>query len=101
MYMAAQVAAAAMLLMRRRRPYTVALAIAVLIIVGDALFDVGGGRYTPVVWLGIASGVTQAALSVVWLRSFQYGPMEWVWRCLTWWGWVRIRRDRPASRDGR
>jgi uncharacterized protein len=68
----------------------------VLIVVGDALFGVGaGGRYAPVVWLGITIGVAQAVLSAVWLRSFQYGPLEWVWRCLTWWQWVPIHRDVP------
>lgn len=48
---------------------------------GFALFgEVGrAGR------LGIVISVylTLAALSVLWLRRFQFGPMEWIWRTLT------------------
>jgi len=28
---------------------------------------------------------TQVALSSLWLRNFRYGPLEWVWRCITYW----------------
>ena len=28
--------------------------------------------------------VVQAVWSALWLRRFRYGPVEWVWRCLTW-----------------
>ena len=27
--------------------------------------------------------VVQAIGSSLWLRFFQFGPVEWVWRCLT------------------
>jgi uncharacterized protein len=65
----------------------------VLILLGDALLDVGERtRYGTVVWLGLAIGVVQALWSPLWLRRFQYGPLEWVWRCLTWWRIVPIRR---------
>jgi uncharacterized protein len=74
----------------------------VLILAGDVVFDVGSrASYTPVVWLGVAIGVVQAALSVVWLRYFQYGPLEWVWRCLTWWQWVPIRNRQRATAGAR
>ena len=33
----------------------------------------------PVVWLVIL------VISPIWLRHFFYGPLEWVWRCLTYW----------------
>ncbi|GAA4934761.1 putative membrane protein YeiB [Actinomycetospora succinea] len=29
--------------------------------------------------------VVQAVWSSWWLRRFRYGPVEWLWRCLTWW----------------
>jgi len=32
--------------------------------------------------LGLAVYVAQMMLSMVWLRSFQYGPLEWLWRVL-------------------
>jgi hypothetical protein len=39
----------------------------------------------------------QAVLSAYWLRHFRYGPAEWVWRCLTWWRLVPIRKRLPDS----
>jgi uncharacterized protein len=38
------------------------------------------------VWLA------QAILSPFWLRRFRYGPMEWLWRSLTYWSWLPMRR---------
>jgi uncharacterized membrane protein YeiB len=48
-----------------------------------------------IVGLTIGILVVQAVWSVLWLRSFRYGPAEWAWRCLTWWRRAPIRR-RPA-----
>ena len=49
--------------------------------------------------IGLTVGilVAQAVWSVLWLRSFRYGPAEWAWRCLTWWRRAPIRRREPAS----
>jgi uncharacterized membrane protein YeiB len=44
-----------------------------------------------IVFLTLAILVVQAVWSVLWLRSFRYGPMEWLWRCLTWWRRAPIR----------
>jgi uncharacterized protein len=33
--------------------------------------------------LSLVIWIVQLGLSVVWLRFFQYGPLEWVWRSLT------------------
>lgn len=33
--------------------------------------------------LGIVSYVAQIWLSVYWLRRFSFGPVEWLWRCLS------------------
>jgi uncharacterized protein len=27
-----------------------------------------------------------------WLAHFRYGPLEWLWRCLTYWRLVPLRR---------
>jgi uncharacterized protein len=37
--------------------------------------------------------VLNIALSVLWLRRFQFGPLEWVWRSLTYWTLQPIRPD--------
>ncbi|WP_051907838.1 DUF418 domain-containing protein [Flavimarina sp. Hel_I_48] len=58
-------------------------------VVGLFLFSsVGFGmyeRFSPSCTLGIAVLVFlfQIVLSGIWLRFFRFGPLEWVWRCLT------------------
>ncbi|MER5643568.1 DUF418 domain-containing protein [Streptosporangium sp. NPDC002524] len=42
------------------------------------------------VLLGVCILVFQAAVSIVWLRMFGYGPLEWAWRCVTYWQWLPI-----------
>lgn len=37
------------------------------------------------VFLTLGINAFQIIFSAVWLKYFAYGPMEWVWRCLTWW----------------
>ncbi|GII92178.1 DUF418 domain-containing protein [Sinosporangium siamense] len=32
-----------------------------------------------------------------WLRRYHYGPLEWVWRCLTWWEVIPNRRPRTEA----
>lgn len=36
--------------------------------------------------------VMQILLSSLWLRFFKYGPIEWLWRCGTYWKWLPIRK---------
>ncbi|MEV6494585.1 DUF418 domain-containing protein [Actinoplanes sp. NPDC051633] len=65
----------------------------VLILAGDAIWHFGDRTdYGRVVVFGIGVAVVQAVLSPIWLKFFQYGPLEWVWRCLTWWTVVPARR---------
>jgi len=40
--------------------------------------------------------VLNIAVSLLWLRSFQFGPLEWVWRSLTYWKLQPIRRYRSS-----
>ncbi len=41
----------------------------------------------------IAAGVFvfQILFSSIWLRYFQFGPLEWIWRMLTYGKWLKIR----------
>lgn len=43
------------------------------------------GKVGPAAGLGLTFAIyaTQIALSIWWLRRFRFGPMEWVWRSLT------------------
>ena len=34
----------------------------------------------------------QLAFSALWLSRFRYGPMEWLWRAVTYWTWPPMRR---------
>ena len=36
--------------------------------------------------------VLMLAWSKPWLARFRYGPLEWLWRCLTYWRLVPLRR---------
>jgi uncharacterized protein len=44
-----------------------------------------GGKIGPTYFVPLAIGVfaLQILYSKVWLSYYQYGPMEWLWRCLT------------------
>jgi uncharacterized protein len=44
-------------------------------------------------WLiGTAYFLMQVILSRLWLKSFYYGPLEWLWRSLTFFKWYQFRR---------
>jgi len=38
--------------------------------------------------------VIEIVWSHIWLRYFRFGPMEWLWRCLTYWKWQPIRKEK-------
>ena len=39
----------------------------------------------------------QVLLSTFWLKHFRYGPLEWVWRCVTYWKVMPFLKTSPAS----
>ncbi|MCW4453769.1 DUF418 domain-containing protein [Flavobacterium sp. MXW15] len=41
--------------------------------------------------------VVQVLLSHCWLRRFQFGPLEWLWRAATYLRWPPMRRRAPAQ----
>ncbi|OYT73276.1 MAG: hypothetical protein CFK49_10555 [Armatimonadetes bacterium JP3_11] len=43
--------------------------------------------------LSVLIWAVQVALSVLWLSRFQYGPMEWLWRTLTYGQRIALRRS--------
>ena len=43
--------------------------------------------------IAIALFIADVILSIVWLRYFQYGPLEWVWRSLTYKKVLPIRKQ--------
>jgi uncharacterized protein len=47
--------------------------------------------------LGLALYVPQLAFSHWWLARFQFGPMEWVWRCLSYGRLQPMAKPRPME----
>lgn len=39
----------------------------------------------------------QMVLSKIWLRYFNYGPMEWIWRVGTYLKWIPLKKQSPAK----
>lgn len=44
--------------------------------------------------------LVQIVFSVIWLRSFRFGPVEWVWRSLTYWKRQPMRRSGSGPMPG-
>ncbi|MDY8135384.1 DUF418 domain-containing protein [Aquimarina sp. 2201CG5-10] len=47
----------------------------------------------------IAVFIFQIILSKVWLTYFRFGPLEWIWRSLTYKELLPIRKSKPLSRE--
>ena len=64
---------------------------------GLALF----GRVSRIEQLGfvVAIWAVQIVLSVVWLRYFRFGPMEWLWRTVTYGERQPLRKSTTADTD--
>jgi uncharacterized protein len=61
----------------------------------------GSADWSAAVGLAFAIVVLQLAWSPLWLSRYRYGPLEWVWRCGTWWQRVPLRRHDPVRQEGR
>jgi uncharacterized membrane protein YeiB len=59
--------------------------------VGTALGLRGSSEWTTAMLLGAGILAAQAIWSMLWLRAFRYGLMEWVWRRLTYWQPIPMR----------
>ena len=47
--------------------------------------------------LGIGVIIIQTVFSKYWLKSFKYGPLEWLWRCGTYLKWQPFKRTAPPT----
>jgi uncharacterized protein len=48
----------------------------------------------------LAAWALMLAWSKPWLERFRYGPLEWVWRSLTYWRVEPLRRASPLPLGG-
>ena len=39
----------------------------------------------------------QLWLSPWWLSRYRFGPVEWLWRSVSYWRWQPMRKQRPAT----
>jgi uncharacterized protein len=72
------------------------------LIFGYIFFGYGLGQFgqlgaAHVLLIGIAVYVAQTLLSALWLEHFRFGPLEWLWRTLTY-GKVQQIRKPPSGR---
>ncbi|MEW2352340.1 DUF418 domain-containing protein [Spirillospora sp. NPDC029432] len=59
--------------------------------IGRAMGLHGSAEWGLSALLGIGVLAVQAVFSVLWLRRFRYGPLEWAWRCVTYWRRLPVR----------
>jgi uncharacterized protein len=65
---------------------------------GSALGLRGSADWTTSALLGVGILVVQVVWSPLWLRRFGYGPLEWVWRTITYWRPIPIGSPAIAAR---
>jgi uncharacterized protein len=60
------------------------------------------GQVGPVYYtlFGIGFFCIQVICSTLWLRYFNYGPLEWLWRSATYKKWQRFRKQKSAAVSG-
>ncbi|MGW3343223.1 DUF418 domain-containing protein [Nonomuraea rubra] len=70
-----------------------------VIILALPLLESDRSRWS-VVGLAAATLIAQGLFSRWWLARFRYGPLEWIWRCLTWFRMVpnRLQSSRDQNR---
>jgi uncharacterized protein len=69
-------------------------------------YGIGGGLFmrvslTTSVLIALGFFAVEAVASRLWLGRFSYGPLEWVWRQMTYWKRVPLRRAIFDSNDPR
>lgn len=74
--------------------YIMQSVICTLVFFGYGLNYYGELEYYQTYFVVLAVWVVQLILSPIWLRFYLFGPLEWVWRSLTYW------RIQPLVRGG-
>ena len=66
--------------------------IGTFILFGWGLGYLGQIRFTYLFLLGLLLIIIQSLVSKYWLKTFKYGPLEWLWRCGTYMKWQPLFR---------
>ncbi len=64
-----------------------------VVLVDIPISRTGAALFVISVWL------LQLCWSPIWLRKFRYGPVEWLWRCLTYRSWQPLRHESRTSSE--
>ena len=72
--------------------YVMQSVICSLVFFGYGLKQFGQWQYYQLYYLVAGIWVLQLVVSPLWLRAFQFGPLEWAWRTLTYWHRQAMRR---------
>jgi uncharacterized protein len=58
-----------------------------------------GAKFGPALFMPVAIGVfiLQVIYSKIWMTYFNYGPLEWIWRMLTYGKTLKIRKPKNTS----
>lgn len=68
--------------------------------IGPGLALAGKIGSTVAVLIVVAGYVLQMAVSRWWLNRFRFGPLEWMWRALTYGTWPSMARTATLSQEG-
>lgn len=66
--------------------------IAMFIFYGIGLGLTGQFGFSVILLIAVLIFMWQVAFSTVWLRYFRFGPIEWIWRQMTYGKWIDIRK---------
>ncbi|WNV87712.1 DUF418 domain-containing protein [Umezawaea sp. Da 62-37] len=66
------------------------------VVLGSAVGLRGSAEWTTAALLGAGILAMQALWSRWWLHRFDYGPMEWLWRTITYWRRIPLCRETTA-----
>lgn len=73
--------------------------ISIILFYGFGFKLTGKFGFTYIMLFGLGVFITQIIMSKVWLSHFRYGPMEWLWRKLTYGTSLRIRINQKIKND--
>lgn len=77
--------------------YAMHTVICTLVFYGYGLNQYAEWQFYQLYFMVAGIWVLQLIVSPIWLRSYQFGPLEWVWRSLTYWQRQPMRREAPAA----
>ena len=74
-------------------------------LIGLILFSsIGFGLYETIspsgaLMTAIVTFIFQIIFSKIWLTYFRFGPLEWIWRCMTYKEFITLKRSSEPSSD--